>query len=376
MKKATNALLIIKTAALGDVLRTTAILPGLKEKYDLPIYWATSQGARPLLKNNSLIDRIFVLENDKRDKNINNDKKSARQKLRNTSFELVINLEEDYESCELASSLKSRRIFGAYLEPESRKITYTSDSSEWFDMSLISRHGKEKADYLKTVNQKAHQQILCDGLKIRPASPSLYLSPEQYAFAEKFRLKNNIHDNELVIGINSGAGKAWEMKKWESGSIVELINKLAYELNAKVILFGGLDERERNYEILQKVQKAQNVQNAQESRGKKTENMIIDAGCDNTLEEFIGLVNLCQVLLASDSLAMHIGIALKKNVNVILGPTSPYEIELYGRGEKIVSELPCICCYKRTCDKEINCMNSIKVETVFDKIKKQVTNTS
>ena len=40
-------LLVIKTGALGDVVRTTAILPGLARKHpDLRVTWLTASGSR------------------------------------------------------------------------------------------------------------------------------------------------------------------------------------------------------------------------------------------------------------------------------------------------------------------------------------------
>ena len=77
---------------------------------------------------------------------------------------------------------------------------------------------------------------------------------------------------------------------------------------------------------------------------------IIDAGCNNSLMEFASLVNLCNVLVTSDSLALHIGTALKKKVVAFFCPTSPNEIELYSRGIKLIPKKGCICCYKPKCD--------------------------
>jgi heptosyltransferase-2 len=46
-------ILIIKIGALGDVLRSTTLLPELKNKYPYAsIYWLTSREARELLTNN------------------------------------------------------------------------------------------------------------------------------------------------------------------------------------------------------------------------------------------------------------------------------------------------------------------------------------
>jgi heptosyltransferase-2 len=53
-------ILIIKLDAIGDVLRTTCILPGLKEKYlNSWITWVTEGEAISLFKNNPLVDEVI-----------------------------------------------------------------------------------------------------------------------------------------------------------------------------------------------------------------------------------------------------------------------------------------------------------------------------
>ena len=70
-------------------------------------------------------------------------------------------------------------------------------------------------------------------------------------------------------------------------------------------------------------------------------------------------------MVSGDTIAMHIAIALRKLVVAIFGPTCAQEIELYGRGRKIVSKLECSPCYKRECNKEINCMSTISLDEVY-----------
>ena len=43
-------ILIIKLGAIGDVIRTTSILPGLKSKYNANIDWVTKQESFDVLK--------------------------------------------------------------------------------------------------------------------------------------------------------------------------------------------------------------------------------------------------------------------------------------------------------------------------------------
>lgn len=312
-------ILIIKLGAIGDVIRATAILPGLREKYkNCRIDWVVKKMSFDVLKNNRLIDNVYMIEDYKPIK----------------SYDLVISLDDEDEACELASKLKSKKIVGAYLKDG--KKNYTKDSSLWFDMGLISRFGKKKADELKALNRKTHPGIMYKilDLKYKKQEPLLSLSRKELDFGRKFAERHGIKKTDALIGINTGAGGRWEDKKLSVEETAELIDKLNIDIkDSKIILFGGPEETERNKKII-----------------KTAKTKIIDAGCNNYLMEFASLVNLCDVLVASDSLALHIGIALKKKIVCFFAPTSPTEIELYSRGIKILPKKGCICCYKPKCD--------------------------
>lgn len=314
-------ILIIKLGAIGDVIRTTSILHGLKEKYKgCRIEWVTKKESFDVLKKNNLINKIYIMGN------------SLKNEL-NKKYDLVISLDDDFEACQLASSIKSKKIIGSYLIKD--KKTYTN-SSLWFDMGLISRFGKQKADELKAKNKQTYQSLMYKilGLKYKKQEPILILDKKSLYFAKKFSQKNKIKKSDLVIGINTGAGGRWEDKKLSVEETAELVDKLNFNLkNAKILLFGGPEEVERNKKI-KKIVKTQ----------------IIDAGCNNSLMEFASLANLCNVLVTSDSLALHVGTALKKKIVVFFGPTSSAEIEMYSRGIKIIPKKGCLCCYKLKCD--------------------------
>ncbi len=46
-------------------------------------------------------------------------------------------------------------------------VRYTDDARRWFDMSLISVHGRQKADELKLLNRRSYQQLIFEGLGFR-----------------------------------------------------------------------------------------------------------------------------------------------------------------------------------------------------------------
>lgn len=324
-------ILVIKLGAIGDVLRTTSILKGLKEKYKAEIHWLVYERAYDILKDNDLIDKILIFNKD----NIEDE------------YDLLINLEDNDDGFNTVEKVKYKDFIGA------KKDGYTD--SEWFDMGLISRFGKKKADELKAKNKKTYQKMIAEMLDINPGKMILNLQDKELDFANKFAEKNNISKNDLVIGLNTGAGKRWRLKRLSVGKTIELADKLNKGFKAKLILFGGNQEKERNDEIV-----------------KGVNFDIIDAGCDNSLLEFASLINLCNVMVTSDSLAVMIAIALKRKIVCFFTVTSAAEIELYGLGKKIISGLECICCYKRECNKKPSCVDLISVDEIVDAVKELI----
>ena len=69
---------------------------------------------------------------------------------------------------------------------------------------------------------------------------------------------------------------------------------------------------------------------------------------------------------------MHIAIALKKHVVAFFGPTCEQEIDLYGRGEKIVTDYSCSPCYLKKCNIDPTCMEAMKSSTVINAIIRQL----
>ena len=75
-------ILIIKLGAIGDVIRTTSILPMLKEKYKASITWVTKTESISLLKNNYNINNLYSIED-------------LNKEILNQKYDLVINFEDE-----------------------------------------------------------------------------------------------------------------------------------------------------------------------------------------------------------------------------------------------------------------------------------------
>jgi heptosyltransferase-2 len=324
-------ILIVKLGAIGDVIRTTSILPGLNKKYPgATIDWLTASNAKDVLLHNAFINRIFVWD--------------ARDELKN--YDLVIGLEDDFDACKLVSRINAQQIRGAYIKDG--KITYTP--SAWFDMSAISKYGLEEANKLKKRNRKTFQQHMADLLEIEIGHYIFKLTPEEIEYGRKYVKGLGLSQGEKVVGINTGAGKRWQLKALSVEKTIELINRIKKDLGIASIILGGEDEKERNAMI-----------------AKETG---MPEGGVHALRHFAAVINQCYSMVSSDSLAMHLAIALGKKLVVFFGPTSATEIELYGLGAKVTSKMDCLSCYRKTCDKQPNCMDELSVDELFQAVKR------
>ena len=58
-------ILVLKTGALGDVLRTTSILPGLCARYpDARVTWVSAPAAVDLVRHHRLVERVLSVDPD------------------------------------------------------------------------------------------------------------------------------------------------------------------------------------------------------------------------------------------------------------------------------------------------------------------------
>jgi heptosyltransferase-2 len=66
---------------------------------------------------------------------------------------------------------------------------------------------------------------------------------------------------------------------------------------------------------------------------------------------------------------MHAAIGLRKHVIVWFGVSCPAEIDLFGRGVKLIPEgLACSPCWKRTCPYDLECMQMIDLDRIVREV--------
>lgn len=341
-------ILIIKLGAAGDVLRTTCILNPLSEKYskentEPAIYWVTEEKCLPVLENIPQIKEVLPYN------------PTSLVRLMIEQFDLMINLDLAPEALALSALVKVLEKRGFGLDGRGLPIYLNEEAKAWFEMSHNDR--------LKKANKKTYQEYALAIAGVKPGEGDsgiiLNLNENERTFAAGFAKRHLLKKYGIVAGLNTGAGGTWEKKEWPAELTFELIREIGEKgINGKkaaILLFGGERESKRNKYILKKA-------------GKRA----IDTGADNSVRNFFALMDLCDVIVTTDTLALHASLALGKRTVALFGPTSPDEIEMYGLGEKITAPVECAVCYKRICKYRPDCMSSISAETVFKSVKKNV----
>jgi heptosyltransferase-2 len=324
-------ILIIKIGAMGDVLRTTFLLPGLAARYPgARISWIVALQSTGILEGNPYLSRIIPMDS------------RVFDLLTAEAFDLVVNLDLSPESLALATLAIGKKA-GFTLDARRRIVCSNAAARHWLAMSA--------SDAVKKANDRTYQYWMASIVGLPRADYEIYtpLKKESVAKARAFARAHKLEGGS-VVGINPGAGKRWRLKKWTDAGYDAIIKRLLRR-GDKVLLLGGPEEKELIARLVRR------------SGGKA-----VSAGTQNSLPDFFALLNLCDVLICGDTLAMHAALGLKKNVVAIFGPTSSAEIELYGRGVKVISPAACACCYRPECGVSPDCMRLIPPEAVWTAI--------
>jgi len=260
-------------------------------------------------------------------------------------FDVLICLDKDQGATALASFVPCPVKLGFGMNEHGNLVPFNEGAATAYRLGVD--------DELKfRRNEKTYQEINAEAAEI-PYENDPYvfvLSEADRAAAREFMRARRSEGGRPAVGLNTGSGSKFETKQWPADHYRALIRRLASELQADVFLLGGGREREMN-----------------ESLAKSAPKRVYDTGTGHPLREFAGFVEAMDVVVSSDSLGMHIAIALGKKVVALFGSTCPQEITLYGRGTKLYAGAECAPCYRQTCA-DMACMTAIGPDRVFEEI--------
>ena len=293
-------ILIIKLGATGDVVRTTPLLSRLNGE----VTWLTASKNVDLLQGLDRDVRPLAWE--------------QRDLVPDVKFDLVVNLEDTLDIASYLKTIQYQQLFGAYADDQNN-LRYTDDSARWFDLSLISKFGREEADRLKLLNRRTYQSLIFEGLG--------------FVFRNDKYLLPKGRETDLVgdVAISPEAGPVWPMKNWA------FYAELQDELEDRGLKVNILPKRPSLLEHLQDVHNH-------------------------------------RCLVSGDSLPMHFGLGTGVRCVTLFTCTSPWEIHDYGIQQKLVSPLLAEFFYKRGFDRRAT--TTISVMEVLEAVMKQLEDAS
>jgi len=327
-----TTILIVNLDAMGNVLVTTSLLPAIKRKYpESYVTWITLRNAAPLLDGNPYIDKVYTWEAE------------SWLILQQMKFDVVMNVDKSQRSCAFTMGAKAKEKLGFGLNENGVIVPLNSEALENYILGLD--------DNVKfRVNQKPASQIVCETLKLKYKRDEymLDLTSEEAAFCLAYKEEQGIRDEDVVVGFNTGCSTLYPNKKMSVGQHVDLINRLSSIPRLRLVLVGGDEDTHRNAEIARQV-------------GRK----VINTPTTEGLRRGLCYINICDVIISGDSFGMHAAIGLKKYVIVWFGVSCWTEVDLLGRGEKLIPEgLECSPCWKHECPYNLECIQMIDLDAI------------
>lgn len=342
-------LLIIHLGALGAVVRATSLLAAIKRKFPSShLTWITDAPAHHLLRNHPRIDRVFTTSQE------------DCLQLRALEFDISFVIDKSLKAAGLQQLAKAEYTYGFKVDSRTGAILpATEAATELWELGLN--------DHRKFfVNKKPETQLLNEALELGPSQRDEYdlpLTGAEQAQAVARRQAWIKNAEQPLIGLNTGCSHVIAAKKWTVEYQRRVITALSNYGYSNIVLLGGPEDTSRNAQIAKDLP-------------------VSSSSTDQGLRDGLISVEACDVVVTGDSLGMHLAIARKKYVIAWFGPTCAHEIDLYDRGEFLLSraqtkdtseEPPCGPCWKRSCDKPLMCYDRIAINDVLLAVQKGET---
>jgi len=307
---------ILKLGAIGDVLRSTPLLRRIRRDHpSAKIYWLThTVDVLPAEVDVALpfsLESILLLEE--------------------TEFDVLLSLDKDPEACALANRIRAGVKHGFVWKDGACEPLNDSARDKWLTGLF---------DDVNQANTKSYPEEIFEIC-------GYTFSGEPYVM--------EMHDLEPwtglpaarpLVGLNTGCGDRWRTRLWPETSWTDLARKLL-DAGHGVILLGGEQEHEKNNRI------------ARQSGAAYLGTF--------PLQRFFSLMNQCDLVVTSVSMALHVALGLGKKLVLFNNVFNRREFELYGLGEILEPEgYDCIGCFRTRCD--IACMESILPGQVLESV--------
>ena len=337
-------ILLIKQTSLGDVLHSTPVIRALKKwKSDCTIDVVTDKRALGILENNPYINKLYVLDIYKYEKEIF----ASPSKFFSTIKEFFSHIKEvRKEHYDIAIDLQGleRSVIFLYLCHSKKKFA----KGKWFGI---------KSNYYKDINAIIGLLSFLDFIDCPSDGTDLdYFLPGNIVdvFNKKIENLNIKLDKDYIVFSPFSRWDTKDLSVKKSREIIEEIRKIS---KIQIIISATHDYNDKCIEI------ANGFEN------------VLNTSSYFNLNELAYLIKESSAMITSDSFPMHTGCAFKKPLIAIFGPTSEVRVgPIAENSETIrVEGLECARCYKRkNCPNNHICIENIDAKKVATRILKKI----
>ncbi len=319
-------ILLIKLGAAGDVIRTTPLLDPLMKQY--PHHALTWVSDFPQLVPDLVPDRLAMTPEN-------------LLWLRQTHFDLVINLDKDRQACALAAEVNCDQRIGFTLGQDGLCRPVVEGVSK---AMAKAAHEKFLTGLFDDVNQACTLTYPEEIFNIC----GYEFQGQQYVLDRPVPTPNfDLPEQGTIIGLNTGAGGRWTSRLWPELYWEELAVKLK-KAGYEVLLLGGPQEDAKNKRLAHAAK-------------------VLYLG-HYDLPTFIGLMDRCELVITAVTMAMHIALGLGKKLVLFNNIFNPHEFELYGRGVLLQPVQECTCFFQPRCLNEHFCMETLEPDAVLNAV--------
>jgi heptosyltransferase-2 len=327
-----RSILFLRHDRIGDMVLSTAALKALKRAYPgAQITILASQRNHEIIKHDPHVDEILVYRGLYR---------SIKEMYRSGRiFDLTIDPFNTYELKQAFLAYMSRARYRIGFEEAGREIFFNLKAPRLSPIKHLVDHLLELIGYL--------------GADVSGCEPELFLTEAEIRWASEVLSAKGIDKDAITISIHPGA--YYKSNMWPSDRFGMLAKRIAHELQAQIIVFGGQGEDA----ILATI--------------KQLCGSAVKIISNISIRQFMAMLSRCNLFIGNNSGPLHIAAALGlTTVSTIGPPVVPLWLP-YGKNHIVLRKnLDCQPCNRAVC-KEHRCMNLISVDEVFEAVQSQIT---
>lgn len=316
------------------------------------IHYLCNQRVFPLLKNYSLLDKVFIFEKDEwrdalKKSKLDFFKKAVSffKEIKKENYDIVfdLSLNSQYGFFLMMSGIKRR--LGFNFKNRGRFLTDKIDITYGYNEKHVAKYHLKLLEFLNITPKDCKFELFVSDESVKKTKETL----DRYGIVK----------GDLIVAVCPGAGDSWGgtayFKRWPQENFLKLCGKFKDELNVKLVLFGSKPEEGVCSYI-----------------SSELKDKVIDLCGKIDLQEFCAAISMCNLVITNDGGPFHIAQALSKSSIVLFGPVDEKVYGAYPLTDSCIvfaKHISCRPCYKsfkfNGCNNDKQCLREIGVDEVF-----------